>query len=113
MKLSSNLPKQINLKNREKEATIRLYVHSTDEISVEVTPYIGDIEVVSVYYRTILADPVIAIDLKGAFKRFLVKENLMNEEDAICEVYYQSMHPSYESDVICATKSWLRFCGVF
>ncbi len=80
------------------KAIVQLFVRPSGEIVVEVKPYLGDAEIVIVYYRTILADTAIAIDLKGALKHYLVAHQMMNEEDSIAEVHYQSMHPNVLKD---------------
>ncbi|WP_341300171.1 hypothetical protein MHB44_17335 [Lysinibacillus sp. FSL H8-0500] len=80
------------------KAIVQLFVRPAGEIIVEVKPYLGKAEIVPVHYRTILADTAIAIDLKGALKHYLVAHYLMNEEDAITEVHYQSMHPNVLKD---------------
>ncbi|HBT71268.1 MAG TPA: hypothetical protein DEB37_03045, partial [Lysinibacillus sp.] len=54
------------------KAIVQLFVRPSGEIVVEVKPYLGEAEIVTVYYRTILADTFIAIDLKGALKHYLV-----------------------------------------
>ncbi|MFJ7668717.1 hypothetical protein ACIQXI_16590 [Lysinibacillus sp. NPDC097195] len=76
------------------EAIVQLSVLPSGEIHVEVKPFIGNANIVSVYFRTILADTAIAIDLKGALKSFLLANQLMNDTDSILEVHYQSMHPN-------------------
>ncbi|QDP99878.1 hypothetical protein FOH38_04720 [Lysinibacillus fusiformis] len=80
------------------KAIVQLFVRPSGEIVVEVEPYIGNAEIVLVYYRTILADTAIAIDLKGALKHYLVAHQMMNDEDSIAEVHYQSMHPNVLKD---------------
>ncbi|WP_155594150.1 hypothetical protein [Lysinibacillus cavernae] len=80
------------------KAIVQLFVRPSGEIVVEVKPYLGGAEVVPVYYRTILADTAIAIDLKGALKHYLVAHRFMNREDSIAEVHYQSMHPNVLKD---------------
>lgn len=80
------------------KAIVQLFVRPSGEIVVEVKPYLGDAEIVTVYYRTILADTAIAIDLKGALKHYLVAHQLMNMEDSIAEVHYHSMHPNVLKD---------------
>jgi len=80
------------------KASGHLFVRPSGEIVVEVKPYLGDAEIVTVYYRTILADTVIAIDLKGALKHYLVAHQFMNHEDTISEVHYRSMHPNVLKD---------------
>lgn len=76
------------------KANVQLFVRPSGEIVVEVEPYLGDAEIVLVYYRKILADTAIAIDLKGALKYYLVTHQMMNNDDSIAEVHYQSMHPN-------------------
>ncbi len=80
------------------KAIVQLFVRPSGEIVVEVEPYIGNAEIVLVYYRTILADTAIAVDLKGALKHYLVAHQMMNDEDSIVEVHYQSMHPNVLKD---------------
>lgn len=80
------------------KAIVQLFVRPSGEIVVEVKPYLGGAEIVPVYYRTILADTAIAIDLKGALKHYLVAHQFMNIEDSIAEVHYQSMHPNVLKD---------------
>jgi len=80
------------------KAIVQLFVRPSGEIVVEVKPYLGGAEIVPVYYRTILADTVIAIDLKGALKHYLVAHQFMNHEDTISEVHYRSMHPNVLKD---------------
>ncbi|WP_320939969.1 hypothetical protein [Lysinibacillus capsici] len=75
------------------QAIIQLFVQHSGEICIEVKPYIKHGNIVPVYFRTILADTAIAIDLKGALKKFLVTHHYMIEADTIMEVHYQSMHP--------------------
>ncbi|MEK5232990.1 hypothetical protein MHB42_14805 [Lysinibacillus sp. FSL K6-0232] len=82
----------------DNKAIAQLFVRPSGEIIVEVKPYLGKTEIIPVYYRTILADTAIAIDLKGALKHYLVARHLMKEEDAITEVHYQSMHPNVLKD---------------
>lgn len=88
----------ITLSDGSNEAIVELFVHPSGEIVVEVKPYLGEAEIVLVYYRTILADTAIAIDLKGALKHYLVAHQLMQDEDSITEVHYQSMHPNVLKD---------------
>ncbi len=80
------------------KAIVQLFVRPSGEIVIEVKPYLGEAEIVTVYYRTILADTFIAIDLKGALKHYLVAHQFMNREDSIEEVHYQSMHPNVLKD---------------
>jgi len=80
------------------KAIVQLFVRPSGEIIEEVKPYLGNAEIVLVYYRTILEDTAIAIDLKGAFKHYLVAHQLMNVEDSIAEVHYESMHPNVLKD---------------
>ncbi|WP_234007772.1 hypothetical protein [Lysinibacillus sp. FJAT-14745] len=80
------------------KASVQVFVRPSGEIVVEVKPYLGDAEIVLVYYRTILADTAIAIDLKGALKHYLVTHQMMNNDDSIAEVHYQSMHPNVLKD---------------
>ncbi|TKI72332.1 hypothetical protein FC756_02180 [Lysinibacillus mangiferihumi] len=80
------------------EANVHLSVLPSGEINVEVKPYIGNANIVSVYFRAILADTAIAIDLKGALKNFLIANRFMNDGDSILEVHYQSMHPNVLKD---------------
>lgn len=84
----------ITLTNGIHEAIVQLAVMPSGEISVEVKPFIGSSKIVNVYFRTILGDTVIAIDLKGALKNYLVAHQFMNNEDNIVEVHYQSKHPN-------------------
>lgn len=84
----------LTLLNGTKEATVHVTIHASGEMSVEITPYMGDSEMVSVYFRPILANTVLAIDLKGALKSYLVKNCLMGQEEDLLEVHYQSMHPN-------------------
>ena len=88
----------ITLSDGNNEAIVQLLVHPSGEIVVEVKPYLGQSEIVLVYYRTILADTAIAIDLKGALKHYLVAHQLMQDEDSITEVHYQSMHQNVLKD---------------
>ena len=88
----------ITLMDGSNEAIVQLFVHPSGEIVVEVKPYLGEAEIVLVYYRAILADTAIAIDLKGALKHYLVAHQLMQEEDSVIEVHYQSMHPNVLKD---------------
>ncbi|MFE3575607.1 hypothetical protein [Lysinibacillus sp. NPDC059133] len=80
------------------KANVQVFVRPSGEIVVEVEPYLGDTEIVLVYYRTILADTAIAIDLKGALKHYLVTHQMMNNDDSIAEVHYRSMHPNVLKD---------------
>ncbi|MGE7673328.1 hypothetical protein ACQKMV_07045 [Lysinibacillus sp. NPDC094403] len=80
------------------KASVQVFVRPSGEIVVEVKPYLGDAEIVQVYYRTILADTAIAIDLKGALKHYLMSYQMMNNDDSIAEVHYQSMHPNVLKD---------------
>jgi len=80
------------------EAIVQLSVHPSGEMTVEVKPFIGNANIVSVHFRTILADTAIAIDLKGALGRFLIANQLMTDTDSILEVHYQSMHPNVLKD---------------
>lgn len=48
------------------QAIVQLFVQHSGEICIEVKPYIKHANIVPVYFRTILADTAIAIDLKGA-----------------------------------------------
>lgn len=80
------------------EAIVQLFVLPSGEMRVEVRPFIGNANVVSVHFRTILADTAIAIDLKGALKRFLLANQLINDTASILEVHYQSMHPNVLRD---------------
>lgn len=75
-----------------------LFVRPSGEIVVEVKSYLGDAEIVPVYFRTILADTVIAIDLKGALKHYLVAQQFMQREESISEVHYRSLHPNVLKD---------------
>lgn len=88
----------IMLSDGRNEAIVQLIVHTSGEIAVEVQPYLEEAEIVLVYYRTILADTAIAIDLKGALKHYLVMHQLMSEEATIIDVHYQSMHPNVLKD---------------
>ncbi|MFJ7951158.1 hypothetical protein ACIQZG_06490 [Lysinibacillus sp. NPDC096418] len=88
----------ITLTDGINEAIVELFVHPSGEIVVEVKPYLGNAEIVLAYYRTILADTAIAIDLKGALKHYLVAHQLMQDEDSITEVHYRSMHPNVLKD---------------
>ncbi|MGE7842572.1 hypothetical protein ACQKNX_17395 [Lysinibacillus sp. NPDC093712] len=88
----------MKLTNGIDEAIVQLSVLPSGEISVEVTPYLGNSMIVSVYFRTILADTAIAIDLNGALKNFLLANQFMNDTDSILEVHYQSMHPNVLKD---------------
>lgn len=88
----------ITLTDDINETILELFVHPSGEIVVEVKPYLGKAEVVLAYYRTILADTAIAIDLKGALKHYLVVHQLMQDEDSITEVHYHSMHPNVLKD---------------
>ncbi len=88
----------ITLTDGQREAIVQLYVRPSGEIMLEVMPNLEDAEIVLVYYRTILAETAIAIDLIGALKHYLVAHNLMNDEDAITEVHYKSMHPNVLKD---------------
>ncbi len=88
----------ITFSNGVNKASGHLFVRPSGEIVVEVKPYLGDAEIVPVYFRTILADTVIAIDLKGALKHYLVAHQFMNREDSISEVHYRSMHPNVLKD---------------
>lgn len=76
------------------KANVQVFVRPSGEIVVEAKPYLGNAEIVPVYYRSILADTAIAIDLKGALKHYLVTHQMMNNDDSIAEVHYQSMHPN-------------------
>ncbi|KOS63960.1 hypothetical protein [Lysinibacillus sp. FJAT-14222] len=76
------------------KAIVQVFVRPSGEIVVEVKPYLGNAEIVLAYYKTILADTAIAIDLKGALKHYLVAHQMMNDADSIAEVHYQSMHPN-------------------
>lgn len=88
----------ITLMDGINEAVVELFVHPSGEIVVEVRPYLGKAEIVLVYYCTFLADAAIVIDLKGALKHYLVAHQLMQNEDSITEVHYQSMHPNVLKD---------------
>ena len=50
------------------QAIVQLFVQHSGEICIEVKPHIKHANIVPVYFRTILADTAIAIDLKGALK---------------------------------------------
>ncbi|MDM5249887.1 MULTISPECIES: hypothetical protein [unclassified Lysinibacillus] len=80
------------------KASVQVFVRSSGEIVVEVKPYLKDAEKVLVYYRTILADTAIAIDLNGSLKNYLVAHQMMNNDDSIAEVHYQSMHSNVLKD---------------
>lgn len=88
----------ITVSNNMKEAIVQVYIRASGEMSVEVTPYIDEIEIVPVYFRPMLANTVLAIDLKGALKSYLVKNRLMDDEDILLEVHYHSMHPNVLKD---------------
>ncbi|UPW82516.1 hypothetical protein [Lysinibacillus sp. Ag94] len=60
------------------KANVQVFVCPSGEIVVEAKPYLGNTEIVPVYYRSILADTAIAIDLKGALKHYLVTHQMMN-----------------------------------
>lgn len=90
----------VSLTDGQNEASIMLFVHQSGKIVTEVSPYLGRADVVPVYYQAILGQTAIAIDLKGALKDYLINHNLMNEEDDIMEVHYQSMHPNVLQDSI-------------
>lgn len=88
----------IKLSNGKHEASVQLIVQPSGKIDIDVKPYVGKAEIVFVYYRTILADTAIAIDLKGALKSYLVAHQLLHKEATILEVHYQSMHPKVLRD---------------
>lgn len=84
----------VALTDGKNEARIKLFVHKLGDIVAEVTPFLKYAEVVPVYYRTILNHTAIAIDLKGALKDYLISRRLMQEDDVLADVHYQSMHPN-------------------
>ncbi|WP_155592562.1 hypothetical protein [Lysinibacillus cavernae] len=84
----------VTLTGDNHQAIVQLFVQHSGEICIEVKPNIKDANIVPVYFRTILADTAIAIDLKGALKNYLVTQYYMGEIDTIMEVHYQSMHPN-------------------
>lgn len=88
----------VTLINGDREAVIQLFVSLSGAISVEVIPFVGETEIVPVYYRPILGNTMLAIDLKGALKNFLVAHYLMGIEDILLEVDYRSMHPNVLRD---------------
>lgn len=88
----------LTLLNDTKEATVQVTAHASGEMSIEITPYVAESEIVPVYFRPILANTVLAIDLKGALKSYLVKNCLMGQEEDLLEVHYQSMHPNVLKD---------------
>ncbi|GLC88102.1 hypothetical protein [Lysinibacillus piscis] len=84
----------VSFTNGKHEAVVQLFIKPSGEITVEITPYVGNFDIVPVYFRTILTDTIIAIDLKDALKNYLVRQGIMNQADDIMEVHYQSMHPN-------------------
>ncbi|GLC90523.1 hypothetical protein [Lysinibacillus piscis] len=79
-------------------ASVKVFVHPSGEIVAEVRPCLTKIEVIPVHYRPILEGMAIAVDLKGALKRYLIAQQMMDSEDSVVEVHYQSMHPNVLRD---------------
>ena len=90
----------VALTDGEHEANLTLFVHNSGNIVAEVTPFLKYTEVVPVYYKILLNDTVLAIDLKGALKEYLMSRDLMDENDVLADVHYQSMHPNVLSHSI-------------
>ncbi|MGN7478726.1 hypothetical protein ACTHOQ_12805 [Solibacillus silvestris] len=84
----------IKLTDGDKEAFIKLTVHNTGAIVAEITPYIGNKNVVPVYFKKILGETAVAVDLKGALANYLISEGKIDADSLIEEVHYESMHPN-------------------
>ncbi|KYG90416.1 hypothetical protein A0U40_05425 [[Bacillus] sp. KCTC 13219] len=84
----------IKLTEGDKKAFIKLTVQNTGTIITEITPYLKNKQVVPVFFRTILGETAVAVDLKGALANYLITEEKINEGSLIEEVHYESMHPN-------------------